>query len=115
MYVISEVSGHFMAHQMGGIRWMLSYLGNGGLLDVYIGDKIGLGKTKLSLSILSAIKLIISRCVGCTNTILEKSAAILFQIKPQRTIMQQRPCLIVVPAILEEQWFQALGDLVQDT
>jgi succinate dehydrogenase/fumarate reductase cytochrome b subunit len=103
IYAISGVFGCFMPHQIWGIWWALSHLGNGGLPSAYISDEMGLGKTKLSLGIMSAIKLVFRRRLGCTNAILEKSAAKLFQIEPQRTIIQQSPSLIVVPAMLEKQ------------
>jgi hypothetical protein len=67
---------------------VLSSLGNGGLSGVFIGDEIGLGKPKLSLSIMSAIKPVVSRHSGRTNATLEESAAKFFQIEPQRTIIQ---------------------------
>jgi hypothetical protein len=88
MYAISGMSGRFMAHHMWAIWWALSRLGIGGLPGVYIGDEMDLGKTKLSLGIMSAIQLVVSRHLGHTNATLEESAAKFFQIKPQRTIIQ---------------------------
>jgi hypothetical protein len=40
MYAISEMSGRFKTHQMWGIWWALTHLGNRGLPDVYINDKM---------------------------------------------------------------------------